>query len=99
MGISLTQWRSRVGCYLLSNSSSPKIKTNVFDSVNFSLARYKLLLCVITILLIIGNVESNPGPPKVDSQLEQQNDNPPLSLESLANMILDLKCSLNVKIE
>jgi hypothetical protein len=44
-------------------------------------------------------VESNPGAPKADPQSEQQSAHSSLSLESLANMIMDLKTSLNTSIE
>ena len=60
MGITLDLWRARIGSFgQWSQSSSARVPVRC--------TRHRLL-CVIAFLLLIGCVELNPGPPKVDVQ-------------------------------
>ena len=61
MGISVTQWRAKIGCF---TQRSPVIAhPRNAETCNFSMKSVFL----ISMLLIIGCVELNPGPPKRDS--------------------------------
>ena len=61
--ISIDLWRARIGLH--SNRRFSKISCCLLDSIWQSataLAFSTILACVISILLIIGGIEINPGP-------------------------------------
>jgi hypothetical protein len=97
MGCSTMQWRARIGLYgLISGTESPNINTNAFDVSDFSQAKYRLLLCVLTALLVIGGVEKNPGPDgKNDAS---QASSPALTLELLADLIRSTAAETSVNL-
>lgn len=68
MGNSVMAWRAAIGCFAGCSytdnciSLSDYLALNSLFSGKFDL---RLLLIALAILLIIGQIESNPGPPKV----------------------------------
>lgn len=65
--ISIQQWRGRIGSYnrVEAHSFVCQPKDNPFKSsiLFLSMMQSIVLAAVISILLIIGGIESNPGPP------------------------------------
>ena len=61
MGISIELWRCRIGTFIPSVKKRWNFRGKCFSRGTFSLTA-RLLIC-LSILLIIGGVEQNPGPP------------------------------------
>jgi len=64
MGISIELWRSKIGCF----SQPKKCKTRV-NVIHVQLTTglksgLRLVICLAAILILCGDVEQNPGPPK-----------------------------------
>lgn len=69
MGNSIESWRAAIGafhCSRISNKIESTIRLYNFmcRKTEVIFCDFRLLLIALTILLIIGNVELNPGPPK-----------------------------------
>ena len=81
MGIDVTQWRIQIAHYWKfagrtrhSRGKSPGVKADSATSCN-SLLALTLSFCLITapsLLLQAGDVERNPGPPKIQSECGSQ---------------------------
>lgn len=84
MGVSLDIYRASIGNFALCIKSKNCISLNDYIALNYLCFKCnpKLLLHVLTILLIIGNVEKNPGPPKI-------------SLEEIHKLLLSNSSQLN----
>ena len=69
--ISLELWRSRIGGYISRGRKGKctKATTNLFAGLKCSFS--SILRVVLVVLLIIGGVEPNPGPPKKVIESEQ----------------------------
>ena len=89
--ISLELWRARIGGWgsrkNLSSESSSTPPTNCSTSHFFCDALRGITICllasVITILLVIGGIEMNPGPPKkIIVEDPSQEKNLPITLPS-----------------
>lgn len=66
MGVTLDQWRLRIGCFNPNAKTKTKnawfLNENAYGGLCKILLLGKLLLCVSLLLLVSGNVEVNPGP-------------------------------------
>lgn len=69
MGVTLDQWRLRIGCFNPNAKTKTKnswfLNENAYGGLCKILLLGKLLLCVSLLLLVSGNVEVNPGPTEV----------------------------------
>ena len=70
--IDLLQWRSSIGlyhavqcCSVPSRGTKSKLSAEQVGSVSCCLSFVLLVLLAITLLSLAGDVESNPGPPKM----------------------------------
>jgi hypothetical protein len=69
MGISVMAYRAAIGSFAFCGGTSLNIGITDYVALNAIFGcncDLRLLLLALTILLIIGQVESNPGPPKIN---------------------------------
>jgi len=62
MGISIEQWRSKIGCFSQQNKSKTRLKTLVVHLNAWLKSSLRVAVCLAAILIICGDVEQNPGP-------------------------------------
>ena len=75
--ISLEAWRGRIGSWtkrvrLSSNLPRKILKGIIWD--NICGISTNLIACVIFVLLVVGGIEINPGPPRKDSNSSSEED-------------------------
>ena len=77
MGINVTQWRIQIARYWKfagrtrhSRGKSPRVKADSATSCNplLTLTLSFSLITAPSLLLLAGDVERNPGPPKIQSE-------------------------------
>ena len=75
--IDLIQWRGTIGAYnalqcrsVTSRSGRNKVSVEKVRSVGCCVALMLLALLPLTLLPLAGDVESNPGPPKIAGKLQ-----------------------------
>ena len=62
MGISIEQWRSKIGCFGQPNKSKPRFIVLVVHLSIGQKSGLRVAICLAAILIICGDVEQNPGP-------------------------------------
>ena len=75
--ITLEAWRGRIGSWAgrvrLSSNLPRKISKGNFGG-NIRGKSTNLIACVIFVLLVVGGIEINPGPPRKDSNSSSEGD-------------------------
>jgi len=64
MGISLEQWRGKIGCFNQPKKCKTRLNVLVVHLSMGLRSGLRMAICLAAILIICGDVEQNPGPPK-----------------------------------
>jgi len=71
MGISIEQWRCKIGCFRQTNKRKSRLLVNMLAvHMNTGLkSGLRAMICLAAILIMCGDVEQNPGP-KSESSID-----------------------------
>jgi len=64
MGISIEQWRCKIGCFSQPNKCRTRVNVIHVLLTTGLKSGLRLVICLAAILILCGDVEQNPGPPK-----------------------------------
>ena len=64
MGISIEQWRCKIGCFSQPNKFKTRVNVIHVHLTTGLKSGLRLVICLAAILILCGDVEQNPGPPK-----------------------------------
>jgi len=64
MGISIEQWRSKIGYFSQPNKCKTRVNVNNVHLTTCLKSGLRLVICLAAMLILCGDVEQNPGPPK-----------------------------------
>ena len=64
MGISIEQWRCKIGCFSQPNKCRTRVNVIHVHLITGLKSGLRLVICLAAILILCGDVEQNPGPPK-----------------------------------
>jgi len=64
MGISIEQWRCKIGCFNEPKKCTTRANVNNVHLTTGLKSGLRLVICLAAILILCGDVEQNPGPPK-----------------------------------
>ena len=67
MVVSVQAWRARIGAFSSSGNFRRVIFINSGSSGGANSVKYGIILTIIAVLLVIGGIEVNPGPPPADN--------------------------------
>ena len=62
MGISIEQWRSKIGCFSQPKKCKTRLPVLVVQLNTEFKNGLRLIVCLAAILILCGDVEQNPGP-------------------------------------
>ncbi|XP_052249747.1 uncharacterized protein LOC127857388 [Dreissena polymorpha] len=68
MGVDITTWRVRIGCFVVKQRLAKCVKMLILSkgvkkSISFI---WRLSTCMAILIILCGDVERNPGPPRQD---------------------------------
>jgi len=64
MGISIEQWRCKIGCFSQPNKCKTRVNVIRVQLTTGLKSGLRLVIFLAAILILCGDVEQNPGPPK-----------------------------------
>ena len=62
MGISIEQWRCKIGCFSQPKKCTTRVNVNNVHLTSGLKSGLRLVICLAAILILCGDVEQNPGP-------------------------------------
>ena len=68
MGVDITVWRARIGCFICRGKRIKRLKVIILtNGIKKSISLIlRVSTCMAVLILLCGDVETNPGPPKQD---------------------------------
>ena len=62
MGISIEQWRCKIGCFRQTNTRKSRLNMLAVHMNTGLKSGLRVMICLAAILIMCGDVEQNPGP-------------------------------------